>query len=119
MIIHTACFHLSYSYDEVCGPRPLTHHITHPTNVIPSPLSGRYPKVRIHTCNPKSITMNQLYGAFDEATHEWADGVLCTLFRRAAQDLSGAKNWVMFDGPVDALWIESMNTVPLPACVHM
>lgn len=75
--------------------------------------------MRIHTCNPKSITMNQLYGAFDEATHEWADGVLCTLFRRAAQDLSGAKNWVMFDGPVDALWIESMNTVPLPACVHM
>ena len=55
--------------------------------------------------------MNQLYGAFDDATHEWADGVLCTLFRKAAQDESGQWNWVMFDGPVDALWIESMNTV--------
>merc|ERR1719502_2277193 len=55
--------------------------------------------------------MNQLYGAYDEATHEWSDGIPCILFRRAAQDLSGAKNWVVFDGPVDALWIESMNTV--------
>eukprot|EP00756_Hemistasia_phaeocysticola_P037122 Hpha_TRINITY_DN16680_c2_g10::TRINITY_DN16680_c2_g10_i1::g.182374::m.182374/K10408/DNAH; dynein heavy chain, axonemal len=70
----------------------------------------KYSRVRTHICNPKCITMNQLYGAYDEATHEWSDGVLCVLFRRAAQDLSGAKQWVVFDGPVDALWIESMNT---------
>ncbi|KAG5499789.1 hypothetical protein GH5_03924 [Leishmania sp. Ghana 2012 LV757] len=74
----------------------------------------RLQKVFTHICNPKSVTMEQLYGAYDE-NGEWKDGVLCVLFRRAARygdegSLIG-KHWVMFDGPVDALWIESMNTV--------
>eukprot|EP01059_Diplonema_ambulator_P030784 TRINITY_DN5411_c0_g1_i2.p1 TRINITY_DN5411_c0_g1~~TRINITY_DN5411_c0_g1_i2.p1 ORF type:complete len:4213 (+),score=1401.66 TRINITY_DN5411_c0_g1_i2:77-12640(+) len=72
---------------------------------------AKYAKVKTHICNPKCITMNQLYGAYDETTHEWSDGILCVLFRRAAKETSGAKQWVVFDGPVDALWIESMNTV--------
>ena len=31
--------------------------------------------------------------------------------RLMAKDLSGSFRWFMFDGPVDTLWIESMNTV--------
>ncbi|KAG5500386.1 hypothetical protein JKF63_03478 [Porcisia hertigi] len=74
----------------------------------------RIQKVFTHICNPKSVTMDQLYGAYDENA-EWKDGVLCVLFRCAARygdegSLLG-NHWVMFDGPVDALWIESMNTV--------
>lgn len=71
----------------------------------------RFEEVKTHTLNPKAITMSQLYGGFDDASGEWKDGLIGELFRIAARDTTEARQWIIFDGPVDALWIESMNTV--------
>jgi dynein heavy chain len=64
--------------------------------------------------NPKSITAGELYGEFNQMTNEWKDGIVPKLVRSVCQaqtDGSDNRKWIIFDGPVDAIWIENMNTV--------
>jgi hypothetical protein len=67
-------------------------------------------QVHVYTINPLALSNDELYGSFEEATHEWQDGVLARIMRGACKDESPDQKWILFDGPVDTMWIESMNT---------
>ena len=74
---------------------------------------ANYQDVQAYVFNPKCISMGELYGEFNELTQEWKDGIASSMIR-AAVGLTGHSEdsqWVVFDGPVDAIWIENMNTV--------
>ena len=72
---------------------------------------GFYQKVTCYVLNPKSVRMGELYGETSSTTGEWTDGIISALARVAVRDTSQDRKWIVFDGPVDALWIENMNTV--------
>jgi len=72
--------------------------------------------VTVDTLNPKSVTMGELYGEVNKFTQEWTEGIVSSLVKNAVEKKddekeSTYKRWILFDGPVDALWIENMNTV--------
>ncbi|XP_074052253.1 dynein axonemal heavy chain 6 isoform X2 [Macrotis lagotis] len=70
-----------------------------------------YRPVKTYILNPKSITMGELYGEVNNLTLEWKDGLMALSVRAAVNDTSEDHKWIISDGPVDALWIENMNTV--------
>ena len=55
--------------------------------------------------------MDELYGEFDPNTASWTDGLASKLMRVYVEQEGPEKKFVIFDGPVDSLWIENMNTV--------
>lgn len=61
--------------------------------------------------NPKSISINDLYGEFSHMTQEWTDGLASYLIRNFVNSPTDSMKWIIFDGSVDAGWIENMNTV--------
>uniref|UniRef100_A0A4X2K3Y2 AAA+ ATPase domain-containing protein n=1 Tax=Vombatus ursinus TaxID=29139 RepID=A0A4X2K3Y2_VOMUR len=61
--------------------------------------------------NPKAVTTDELFGFIHHATREWKDGLFSSLLREQANLLHDGPKWIVLDGDIDPMWIESLNTV--------
>lgn len=67
---------------------------------------------KTYTLNPKACTVVELYGILDPLTRDWTDGLLSSIFRDMNKPTEAEeRRYIVFDGDVDALWIENMNSV--------
>ncbi|XP_009955032.1 PREDICTED: dynein heavy chain 10, axonemal, partial [Leptosomus discolor] len=67
---------------------------------------------KLYTLNPKAMSVIELYGILDPTTRDWADGVLTNIFRDINRPTDKKeRRYILFDGDVDALWVENMNSV--------
>jgi dynein heavy chain len=66
---------------------------------------------RIATLNPKAVTNQQLYGVKDPVSEEWTPGVFASIWQKYNNRALKYTTWITCDGPVDAIWIENLNTV--------
>jgi len=66
---------------------------------------------KLQKLNPKAITPSQLYGVKSEISDDWTPGVFSSLWQKSNNRANKYNTWIVCDGPVDAIWIENLNTV--------
>eukprot|EP01135_Chromosphaera_perkinsii_P002940 Nk52_evm51s230 gene=Nk52_evmTU51s230 len=68
-------------------------------------------KTVVSDLNPKTTSNDELYGYISAATREWKDGLFSCIMRDLANLPGDNSKWIMLDGDIDPMWIESLNTV--------
>lgn len=61
--------------------------------------------------DPKAVTNDELFGIINPATREWKDGLFSVIMRDLANLTHDGPKWIVLDGDIDPMWIESLNTV--------
>jgi len=52
-----------------------------------------------------------MYGVKDDLSGDWVPGVFSTIWEKSNNRNLKHSTWIVCDGPVDAIWIENLNTV--------
>ena len=52
-----------------------------------------------------------MYGVMNNITGEWIPGVFSQIWKKCNDKKNKHTSWITCDGPVDAIWIENLNTV--------
>jgi len=52
-----------------------------------------------------------MYGVMNTVTQEWIPGVFSEIWKKSNLKTNKHMSWIVCDGPVDAIWIENLNTV--------
>lgn len=61
--------------------------------------------------NPKAIRTEEMFGETDKLSGEWVDGIFASMWSKYNDRNRKDIHWIICDGPVDAIWIENLNTV--------
>ncbi len=67
-----------------------------------------------YVIDPKTLSKEELYGQLDSSTLEWTDGVFTKTLRKILDNKRGESqkiHWIIFDGDVDPVWAENLNSV--------
>ena len=70
-------------------------------------------QTKLYVLNAKAVSVAELYGVLDPITRDWTDGLLSNIFREVNRPIGEKKErkYIVFDGDVDAVWVENMNSV--------
>ncbi|XP_058455827.1 dynein beta chain, ciliary-like isoform X2 [Malaya genurostris] len=68
-------------------------------------------KPHFNDLDPKAVTNDELFGIINPATREWKDGLFSVIMRDQANMGGNGPKWIVLDGDIDPMWIESLNTV--------
>jgi len=79
--------------------------------VLTGAISEDGTQTRMIVMNPKAITDSQMYGIKDPVSEEWTPGVFASIWQKFNNRSLKYTTWIVCDGPVDAIWIENLNTV--------
>lgn len=83
---------------------------TEGTRVLVEAISRVKGQARIVKMAPKAITAEQMFGQNDLISGEWTHGIFSSIWAKY-NDPKKHCTWIVCDGPVDAIWIENLNTV--------
>uniref|UniRef100_A0A8C9GFK7 Dynein heavy chain n=1 Tax=Piliocolobus tephrosceles TaxID=591936 RepID=A0A8C9GFK7_9PRIM len=80
-------------------------------NILTSALTNMGIPTKVITLNPKAITSEHMYGVKDSLSEEWTPGIFANIWEKYNNNNLKHNTWIVCDGPVDAIWIENLNTV--------